>query len=106
MASAGPIKTGSTITLTTSKDNGSPYKIDGGGAPLYAAWISASGPIFVPATPRGDMLSWDVVVPAGIHGQNYVLLTGCNDKVSDDTVTAGPTIVEVQGSDGAPGLLP
>ncbi|KAF2429342.1 hypothetical protein EJ08DRAFT_680087 [Tothia fuscella] len=102
--STGPIKTGSTVTLSTSKVNGMAYKIDG--TPLYAAWISAAGPIFVPAVPKGDMLSWDVTVPAGIHGQSYVILTGCNDKLTDDTVTAGPTIVEVQGRDGAPNLLP
>jgi len=81
-----------------------PFKI--AGTTPYAAFIGASGPIFVQTTPHGDMLNWDVVIPAGVYGQTYVLLTGCNSTVSDDTVTAGPTIVEIQGSDGAPSLLP
>lgn len=40
----------------------------------------------VPETPEGS---------ATISGQSYVVLTGCNTTVSDDTVTAGPAIVEV-----------
>jgi hypothetical protein len=103
-SSTGTIQTGATITLTAGMVNGVPFKIAGG--PMYAVWISATGPVFVPALGHGDMLSWDVQVPPGIHGQSYVLLTGCNTTVTDDTVTAGPTIVEVQGSNGAPTLLP
>lgn len=34
-------------------------------------------------------------VPSGIAGQNYIVLTRCNETVTDDTVVAGPAIVEV-----------
>lgn len=104
IAGAAPIKSGSTITLSTGLDMGMPFKI--AGPSPYAAFVGASGPIFVPTVPHGDMLNWDVTIPAGVYGQTYVLLTGCNSTVSDDTVTAGPTIVEIQGSDGAPNTLP
>ena len=40
----------------------------------------------VPEVPEGT---------APISGQSYVVLTGCNTTVSDDTVTAGPAIVEI-----------
>lgn len=40
----------------------------------------------VPEAPEGT---------APIAGQSYVVLTGCNTTVSDDTVAAGPAIVEV-----------
>jgi len=40
----------------------------------------------VPAAPNGT---------APIAGQSYVVLTGCNTTVTDDTVAAGPAIFEV-----------
>lgn len=36
-----------------------------------------------------------MTIPEGFAGQSYVVLTGCDDYVSDDTVAAGPAIVEV-----------
>lgn len=33
---------------------------------------------------------------APISGQSYIVLTGCNTTVSDDTVAAGPAVVEVR----------
>ena len=35
------------------------------------------------------------MVPEGINGQSYVVLTTCKDKVTDETVAAGPAIVEI-----------
>jgi hypothetical protein len=35
------------------------------------------------------------VVPAGVNGQSYVVLTTCKEKVNDETVAAGPAIVEI-----------
>ena len=32
---------------------------------------------------------------ATISGQSYIVLTGCNTTVSDDTVAAGPAVVEI-----------
>lgn len=40
----------------------------------------------VPTAPMGT---------APINGQSYVVLTGCNTTVTDDTVAAGPAIVEI-----------
>ena len=40
----------------------------------------------VPTAPNGT---------APISGQTYVVLTGCNTTVSDDTVAAGPAVFEV-----------
>ena len=40
----------------------------------------------VPEAPEGT---------APISGQSYIVLTGCNTTVSDDTVAAGPGVVEI-----------
>jgi hypothetical protein len=86
-----PIKTGSTVMLSTPG-----YVLtttQGDKAPVYGAFITVTGPIFVDATKVDG--GYTVVVPKGVYGQNYVVLTGCNTYVSDDTVAAGPAIVEV-----------
>ena len=86
-----PIKTGSTVMLSTP---GYELTTSGGDkAPVYGAFITVTGPIFVDATKVSG--GYTVVVPAGIFGQNYVVLTGCNTTVTDDTVAAGPAIIEV-----------
>ena len=41
------------------------------------------------------MAGFKVKVPEGVNGQCYLVLTGCRDAVSDDTVAAGLTTVEV-----------
>lgn len=38
---------------------------------------------------------FQVQIPEGIAGQSYFLLSNCNERVSDDTIVAGPVIVEV-----------
>lgn len=79
------IKTGSTVMLTTKG-----YKVDG---KVYGAFITVTGPIFVEAkSVSGGFL---VVVPKGVSGQSYVVLTSCNTAATDDTIVAGPAIVEV-----------
>lgn len=68
-------------------------------AKLYAAWVSVTGPTFVPA----QIVSSNQVkttVPMGFNGQSYVLLTAKEGCMTDDCVLAGPAIVEVQGSQG------
>ena len=61
---------------------------------IYAAFIAVTGPTFVPATPvKGG---FTVKIPAGFAGQSYVVLTSCKDTVNDDTVAAGPAIIEVR----------
>jgi hypothetical protein len=90
LGTMGTVSTGSTITLLTK---GYELKPKDGSAQLYGAFITVTGPIFVPATPVDG--GYSVVIPAGVAGQSYVVLTPCNDKVTDDTVVAGPAIVEV-----------
>ncbi|KAJ6447030.1 2-methylisocitrate lyase, mitochondrial [Purpureocillium lavendulum] len=83
-----PVKTGDTVTLLTPD-----YTLKGAkGQKVYAAFIAVTGPTFVEATPVQGGFS--VKIPEGFAGQSYVVLTGCNDSVSDDTVAAGPAIIE------------
>lgn len=89
-----PITVNSTIVLETSgyvliDPNG-----NSGGA-LFGAFMSITGPIFVPATPVTG--GYSVVVPPGVSGQTYVVLTACNEKVTDETTAAGPATIEVVG---------
>jgi hypothetical protein len=80
------IKVGSTITLTTKG-----YKVTGG--KVYAAFITVTGPVFAEATEVSG--GFTAVVPEGISGQSYVVLTSCNTAATDDTIVAGPAVVEV-----------
>ncbi|KAI9880970.1 MAG: hypothetical protein M1830_009464 [Pleopsidium flavum] len=90
LGTKGTIKSNDTITLNTPGYN---LKAVDGSSQLYAAFITVTGPIFGPATPVDGGFS--VMVPEGVNGQSYVVLTGCKDAVTDDTVAAGPAIVEV-----------
>jgi hypothetical protein len=81
-----PVKVGSTVMLTTKG-----YKVEGG--KVYAAFITVTGPVYADATPVDG--GYTVVVPKGIAGQSYVVLTSCNTAVTDDTTIAGPAVVEV-----------
>lgn len=90
------ITTGTTITLLTPGYN---LKAADGKSQVYAAFITVTGPVFTKATPVKGGFS--ITVPkiaagaAPINGQSYVVLTGCNTAVTDDTVAAGPAIVEI-----------
>ncbi|KAK2590071.1 hypothetical protein QQS21_012244 [Conoideocrella luteorostrata] len=88
--SNGAVTEGSTVTLQTP---GYTLKAPQGSTQVYAAFIAVTGPTFVPATPVDGGFS--VQVPKGFAGQTYVVLTGCKDAVSDDTVAAGPAILEI-----------
>jgi hypothetical protein len=90
LGTSGAIKSGDTITLLT---HGYTLAAQDGKAPVYAAFITVTGPIFADATPVAG--GFTVTVPQGINGQSYVVLSGCNDKVTDETVSAGPAIVEI-----------
>jgi hypothetical protein len=79
------IKTGSTVLLGTSG-----YKIEG---TVYAAFIAVTGPTFVEAKAVNG--GFEVVVPKGFAGESYVVLTSCNTAATDDTIVAGPAIVEI-----------
>lgn len=81
-----PVKTGDTVTLETSG-----YVLKG--KTVYAAFIAVTGPTFVEAKPVDG--GFQVEIPKGFYGQTYVVLTGCNEAVTDDTVAAGPAIIEI-----------
>ena len=86
----GPIMTGDEIMLATPD-----YVLKGanGDATIYAAFIAVTGPTFVEAKPvEGGFM---VKIPEGFAGQTYAVLTSCKDAVNDDTVAAGPAIIEI-----------
>ena len=90
------ISAGTTITLLTP---GYTVKAADGSSQIYAAFITVTGPVFTPATAVAGGFSIEIpMAPEGgapINGQSYVVLTGCNTTVTDDTVAAGPAIVEI-----------
>lgn len=90
LGTKGTIKSGDTITLNTPNFILKPVNA---GTQVYGAFITVTGPIFVDATAVSG--GYTVVVPKGVNGQTYVVLTGCKDVVNDETVAAGPAIVEV-----------
>ncbi|KAF2501173.1 hypothetical protein BU16DRAFT_500080 [Lophium mytilinum] len=96
-ASSAPVTTGKTIQFTTKGS----IQPDKGNNFVYAAWIAVTGPTFTKAYIKSGGII-ETTVPAGFHGQSYVVITGCNSSVSDDTVKAGPAIVEITGSSGSP----
>ena len=92
LATPGPIKASSTIVLQTSG-----YALADPSAAnstqLYGAFITVTGPIFVNATRVSG--GYSLVVPSGINGQSYVVLTACHEQVTDATTAAGPAIIEI-----------
>lgn len=90
LGTEGAIKSGDTITLLTP---GYALLPASGTGPVYAAFIAVTGPTLVEATAVSG--GFTVVVPAGFNGQTYVVLTGCKDSVTDNTISAGPAIVEI-----------
>lgn len=91
LGTAGNFFTGGTITLKTP---GYTLKPKNGTDVLHAAFITITGPIFENATPVEG--GFAVKVPSGIAGQNYIVLTSYNNvTVTDDTIVAGPVVVEV-----------
>lgn len=69
-------------------------------AKLYAAFITAGGPVWADLVVRKDGMNFRVTIPEGINGQSYVLLTNCAGTITDDSVVAGPTLLEVSGDRG------
>jgi hypothetical protein len=74
------------------------------GETLFAAWAAVTGPIFTPATPTGEENTYEVVVPVGVHGQSYVVLTSSGTDATDGEIVAGPALVEISGTTGSPFL--
>lgn len=105
-----PVTTGHTVTLQTPV-SGNPTPIlqhktraltclqeyilqpAHGDPHFYAAFIAVTGPTFVEAMPVEGGFTMEI--PEGFAGQTYVVLTIGNEGVSDDTIAAGPAIIEV-----------
>ncbi|KAK7610670.1 ferritin-like domain-containing protein [Phyllosticta paracitricarpa] len=83
------VTTGSVLELTTPGAD----VVAVGNATVYAAFITATGPVSVVA--QKTKTGFTVTVPADVKGQSYVVLTGCPDDASDDTIVAGPAIIEI-----------
>lgn len=93
LATTGTIKSGDEVTLLTTG-----YKLESANnAPVYAAFVTVTGPIYVDATPVEGGYKITIPEPAtGLpNGQSYLVLTGCKDAVNDDTVVAGPGLIEI-----------
>ncbi|KAL9004011.1 MAG: hypothetical protein Q9188_003152 [Gyalolechia gomerana] len=90
------ITAGTEITLLTP---GTVVKPADGTSQIFAAFITVTGPVFTEATPVDGGFSLTVPTAAEgnapVKGQSYVVLTGCNTTVTDDTVAAGPAILEI-----------
>jgi hypothetical protein len=86
-----PIMTESTITLETPGHN---FAV-GNGEGLFACFIAVTGPTCVSAVVNGDG-TYTITVPSGFRGQSYAVLNSCSDSVTDDTVVAGPAIIEIE----------
>lgn len=84
---SGTLLAGSQVTLATGKG----FTASG---PVYAAFITVTGPIWATITPSDG--GYTVTIPDGVDGQSYVVLTSSNDSVSDDDIIAGPAILEVR----------
>lgn len=94
----GKVSAGSSVTLATKP--GVNVVTATPGAPVYGAFITVTGAVVVSATMKqveeGQGAAFEIMVPEGVKGQSYVVLTGCNvTAVTDDVVVAGPAIVEV-----------
>lgn len=81
------IQAGDQIMVSTPK-----YHIEG---QVYAAFITVTGPVFVDV--KAVEGGFEVMVPKeGVTGQSYLVLTSCNTAATDDTIVAGPAVVEVE----------
>jgi len=86
--------TGSSITVQSADTSLS--------GDVYAAFVTVTGPVFTTIAPWGAPGGYNVVIPAGVHGQSYLVLTSNNTAVSDDTTLSGPAIVPISNTDGHP----
>ncbi|KAK4958742.1 hypothetical protein LTR10_003538 [Elasticomyces elasticus] len=89
----GPAIAGQTINVTT----GNTVLARGSNtAKLSAAFITAAGPVFANLTEVGDGVTFTVNIPSsGILGHSYLVLCNCAERADDQTIVAGPAIIEV-----------
>ena len=92
-AATGPVAAGATVGIKTASAVLTPGS---GSAKLYAAFITAGGPVYADLTPSGDGINFSIKVPAsGVVGQSYLVLCNCAERVDDGTIVAGPAVIEV-----------
>ena len=92
ISTTGTISAGQLISFSTVNTVLKPRDPN---AHLYAAFVTAAGPQWTILTQQGDGVNFQVTVPQGVDGQSYLLLNDCNTTVTDATVVAGPTFLEV-----------
>jgi hypothetical protein len=89
---AGSVAAGSTVQIKSA----AALAPGSATAKLYAAFITAGGPVYADLTPASDGVNFSAKVPAtGVVGQSYLVLCNCAEKVDDSTIVAGPAILEV-----------
>ncbi|KAL4944382.1 ferritin-like domain-containing protein [Aspergillus oleicola] len=69
---------------------------------VHAAFITVTGPVWADVTP-GDRGEFTVTIPKGVMGQSYVVLTNGVKNANDDSIVAGPAIIEVGPKMGGQG---
>jgi len=87
-----PVTAGRTVHFTTSSNTLNAQLV---AKVAYAAFITVTGPVFVPLKVENGAYAFCVTIPTGLAGQNYLVLTNNPYQVTDDTVIAGPSIVEI-----------
>lgn len=90
MTTMKPAMEGSKVQLMA----GPGFKMDMDTKDLHAAFVTVTGPVWAPLSSDGEG-KFTVTIPKGVAGQSYVVLTKGNTKATDDTIVAGPAIIEV-----------
>ena len=91
LATTGSIKAGTVITVKTP---GYTLKAKNSRVGIYGAFVTPTGPAFVAV--KAVYGGFTLVVPKSVAGQSYFVIINCKDRVNDDTILAGPAIVEVR----------
>lgn len=61
---------------------------------VHGAFITAEGPKWVALVKSNDD-EFDIDIPRGLHGLNYFVINKGKEKVTDETVLAGPAAIQV-----------
>jgi hypothetical protein len=94
LGSTGNVTVGSTITVSTP---GYVLQAAKEEAQLYASFASAGGPVYANLTRLASGVDYEVVIPEGVAGQNYLRFSNCGEaaELTADQIIAGPVVVEV-----------
>lgn len=90
-STATTVNTGDQVDLVV----GSGFDKSKAGSDISAAFITVTGPVWADFK-AGDNGKYTVTVPKGVSGQSYIVLTKGNTQATDDTIVAGPAIIEVR----------